>query len=83
MTGCVIYQMQNADDGDVDSSGQDLMELIHLTRRHISEVARLEGLRGVDVEVTDTRAKAARYAQGAGVAANGVASVGTCAVRKW
>ena len=55
MTGCVT--LQEEDDGHVDSSGQDVLELIHFTRRHISEVAHLEGLREVDVDVTETTRK--------------------------
>ena len=50
---CDLCSVQDEDDGDDETAGKDFMELIHLIRRHISEVARLEGLREVDVEVTD------------------------------
>ena len=53
----ICVQTQDEDDGDDETSGQDFMELIHLTRRHISEAARLEGLREVEVEVTATTHK--------------------------
>ena len=44
--------MQDEDDAGDETSGKDFVELVQLTRRHISEVARLEGLREVEVEVT-------------------------------
>ena len=53
----IFVQLQDEDDGDDETSSKDFMELIHLTRRHISEVARLEGLREVEVEVSDTTHK--------------------------
>ena len=40
-----------------ETVGTDLLELISLTRNHISEVARLEGQRKVEVEVTSTTRK--------------------------
>ena len=59
-------RIRNNDAGD-ETGSKEIMELIQLNRRHISEVARLEGLRDV-------------HAHGAGVAAPRAASVGTCAV---
>ena len=44
--------MQDEDDGDDETAGKDLVELIQLPRRHISEVARLEGLREVEVDIS-------------------------------
>ena len=61
MTGCVArvmcVQMQDEDDVNDETSGKDFVELVQLTRRHISEVARLESLREVEVDVTVTTRK--------------------------
>ena len=51
--------MQAGDDGEDDGEtpGKDFLELhqlIQLTRRHVREISRLEGLREVEVEVTET-----------------------------
>ena len=48
--------MQDENDPE-ESSGRDIYELVLLTRRQISEVARLEGLREVEVDVTSTTRK--------------------------
>ena len=37
-----------------ETSGKEILELLQLTRHHIGEVARLEGLREVAVDVMDT-----------------------------
>ena len=44
--------MQDEDDAGDETSGKDVVELVLLIRRHISEVANLEGLREVEVNVT-------------------------------
>lgn len=43
--------MQDEDDLDDEAGSKDALELIQLTRRHIEQVTRLEGLREVEVEV--------------------------------
>ena len=74
----IPVQTQDEDDEASDeTSGKDLMELISLIRRHISQIARLEGLREVELEVNNP------LASRAGAADARAAGVGTCAVQRW